>query len=151
MAKRRWAAPPGRIAKQLHSHSLAEISAECSAEWGRAAHAGNLTGQLPGKERSHVVSRRTSYGDCGATEQHEAQAEAMGLLTVIQKNKCKYLRKLEQVLTRFFLDKDKELRILFLGLDNAGKTTTLKHLMHEPIDTVSPTFGFSIKTFMCQG
>lgn len=48
------------------------------------------------------MTRRTSYGDCGAPEQHEAQTEAMGLLTVIQKNKCKYLRKLEQVLTRFF-------------------------------------------------
>ncbi|PKI84498.1 hypothetical protein MVES_001653 [Malassezia vespertilionis] len=59
----------------------------------------------------------------------------MGLLTVIQKNKYK----------------DKEVRVLFLGLDNAGKTTTLKHLMNEPIDTVSPTFGFSIKTFMHMG
>lgn len=48
-------------------------------------------------------------------------------------------------------DKDSELRVLFLGLDNAGKTTTLKRVMDEPIDTVSPTFGFSIKTFSSHG
>lgn len=46
------------------------------------------------------------------------------------------------------IDKDRELRILFLGLDNAGKTTTLKHLLGEPLDTISPTFGFSIRTLV---
>lgn len=48
-------------------------------------------------------------------------------------------------------DKDREIRVLFLGLDNAGKTTTLKYLMNERVDTVSPTFGFAIKTFTRQG
>jgi len=46
------------------------------------------------------------------------------------------------------VDKDRELRILFLGLDNAGKTTTLKQLLGEPLDTISPTFGFSIRTLV---
>ena len=46
------------------------------------------------------------------------------------------------------IDKDREVRLLFLGLDNAGKTTTLNHLLGEPIDTISPTFGFSIRTFV---
>lgn len=32
------------------------------------------------------------------------------------------------------------------GLDNAGKTTILKRINGEPIDTVSPTLGFNIKT-----
>ncbi|KAK4179032.1 putative ADP-ribosylation factor family protein [Triangularia setosa] len=42
--------------------------------------------------------------------------------------------------------KDKELRILMLGLDNAGKTTIVKKIMDEDISTVSPTLGFIIKT-----
>ncbi|ROW04641.1 hypothetical protein VPNG_07423 [Cytospora leucostoma] len=42
--------------------------------------------------------------------------------------------------------KDKELRILMLGLDNAGKTTIVKKIMGEDVNTVSPTLGFIIKT-----
>ena len=34
---------------------------------------------------------------------------------------------------------DKELRILLLGLDNAGKTTILKSLASEDISTITPT------------
>ena len=34
---------------------------------------------------------------------------------------------------------DKELRILLLGLDNAGKTTLLKHLASEDISHITPT------------
>lgn len=49
------------------------------------------------------------------------------------------------------LDKEKEIRVLFLGLDNAGKTTTLRRLIGEPLDTVSPTFGFTIKSYVRQG
>ncbi|ESK87958.1 adp-ribosylation factor-like protein 2 [Moniliophthora roreri MCA 2997] len=56
----------------------------------------------------------------------------MGLLTIIRKNRMK----------------EKEMRILFLGLDNAGKTTILKKLNGEDIKSVSPTLGFNIKTFM---
>ncbi|KAG7096503.1 ADP-ribosylation factor-like protein 2 [Marasmius oreades] len=44
--------------------------------------------------------------------------------------------------------KEKEMRILFLGLDNAGKTTILKKLNGEDISSVSPTLGFNIKTFI---
>lgn len=43
-------------------------------------------------------------------------------------------------------EKEKELRILILGLDNAGKTTLLRRLTAEPIDTIAPTLGFNIKT-----
>lgn len=47
--------------------------------------------------------------------------------------------------------KERELRILFLGLDNAGKTTILKRINGEPIDTISPTLGFNIKTLLHNG
>ncbi|PFH50563.1 hypothetical protein AMATHDRAFT_144848 [Amanita thiersii Skay4041] len=56
----------------------------------------------------------------------------MGLLTIIRKNR----------------EKEREMRILFLGLDNAGKTTILKKLNGEDVKSVSPTLGFNIKTFV---
>ncbi|KAK7685927.1 ADP-ribosylation factor-like protein 2 [Cerrena zonata] len=56
----------------------------------------------------------------------------MGLLTIIRKNR----------------QKEHEMRILFLGLDNAGKTTILKKLNKEDISGISPTLGFNIKTFV---
>ncbi|KAF8590251.1 ARF/SAR superfamily [Ramaria rubella] len=56
----------------------------------------------------------------------------MGLLTIIRKNR----------------QKEKEMRILFLGLDNAGKTTILKKINGEDVLSVSPTLGFNIKTFV---
>ena len=42
--------------------------------------------------------------------------------------------------------KDKEMRVLMLGLDNAGKTTIVKRILEEDINEVSPTLGFNIKT-----
>ena len=42
--------------------------------------------------------------------------------------------------------KEREMRILILGLDNAGKTTIVKKFNGEPIDTISPTLGFNIST-----
>ncbi|MCJ1329500.1 hypothetical protein MMC10_006180 [Thelotrema lepadinum] len=47
--------------------------------------------------------------------------------------------------------KDKEMRILMLGLDNAGKTTIVKRIMNEDVNTVSPTLGFIIKTIEYHG
>ena len=44
---------------------------------------------------------------------------------------------------------DKEARILVLGLDNAGKTTILKALADEDIQTM-PTQGFNIKALVSQ-
>jgi ADP-ribosylation factor-like protein 2 len=54
----------------------------------------------------------------------------MGLLTILKKIK----------------QKEKEVRILILGLDNAGKTTVVKKLCGEPINTIEPTLGFQIQT-----
>jgi ADP-ribosylation factor-like protein 2 len=42
--------------------------------------------------------------------------------------------------------KEKEVRILILGLDNAGKTTVVKKLCGEPIDKIEPTLGFQIQS-----
>lgn len=54
----------------------------------------------------------------------------MGLLTIIKKQKIK----------------DKEIRVLTLGLDNAGKTTIIKQILGEDTKKVSPTMGFQINT-----
>lgn len=59
----------------------------------------------------------------------------MGLLTIIRKQKVK----------------DMEIRVLVLGLDNAGKSTILSNLMGEETGKVSPTMGFQIKTFRWSG
>ncbi|EXJ92315.1 ADP-ribosylation factor-like protein 2 [Capronia epimyces CBS 606.96] len=47
--------------------------------------------------------------------------------------------------------KDKEMRVLMLGLDSAGKTTIVKKIMNEDVNTVSPTLGFIIKTINFRG
>eukprot|EP01040_Poterioochromonas_malhamensis_P008208 gene8208-8878_t len=54
----------------------------------------------------------------------------MGLLTILKKVK----------------QKERELRILILGLDNAGKTTIMKRVLGEDHKEISPTVGFNIKT-----
>ena len=60
---------------------------------------------------------------------------AMGLLTILKKVK----------------QKEREVRILMLGLDNAGKTTVVKKFNGEDIDLISPTLGFNIKTLEYRG
>lgn len=59
----------------------------------------------------------------------------MGLLTILRKVKAK----------------EKEIRILILGLDNAGKTTLLRRFCGDSIDKIEPTLGFSIKTLPHDG
>lgn len=59
----------------------------------------------------------------------------MGLLSIIRKQKLK----------------DKELRILMLGLDNAGKSTIIKTILHQDINKVIPTMGFEINTVAFEG
>ncbi|XP_046383751.1 ADP-ribosylation factor-like protein 3 [Ischnura elegans] len=46
---------------------------------------------------------------------------------------------------------EKELRLLLLGLDNAGKTTLLKKLASEDVDFITPTQGFNIKSVQSDG
>nr|CCA26955.1 ADPribosylation factor 2 putative [Albugo laibachii Nc14] len=58
----------------------------------------------------------------------------MGLLSILRKVK----------------EKEKEFRILMLGLDNAGKTTIIKMFMGSDVTDISPTLGFDIETFEYQ-
>jgi len=44
-----------------------------------------------------------------------------------------------------------EVRLLLLGLDNAGKTSILKKLSDEEISQIMPTQGFNIKSLSQQG
>jgi len=46
---------------------------------------------------------------------------------------------------------DQELRIVVLGLDNAGKTTILKKLSDEDTTQIMPTQGFNIKSLQHEG
>ncbi|QPG72829.1 hypothetical protein FOA43_000131 [Brettanomyces nanus] len=59
----------------------------------------------------------------------------MGLLSIIRKQKLK----------------EKEVRVLMLGLDNSGKTTIVKSLLHKDIKEISPTMGFNIDTISYKG
>eukprot|EP00271_Cylindrocystis_brebissonii_P015417 TRINITY_DN3825_c0_g2_i1.p1 TRINITY_DN3825_c0_g2~~TRINITY_DN3825_c0_g2_i1.p1 ORF type:complete len:186 (+),score=36.68 TRINITY_DN3825_c0_g2_i1:200-757(+) len=56
----------------------------------------------------------------------------MGLLSIIKKVKRK----------------EREVRILMVGLDNAGKTTVVKRLAGEDTSRVDPTLGFNIRTLI---
>ncbi|KAK4056510.1 hypothetical protein OIO90_002357 [Microbotryomycetes sp. JL221] len=56
----------------------------------------------------------------------------MGLLTIIRKTRLK----------------EKQVRVLMLGLDNAGKTTIVHKLLNKDVNKVSPTLGFSITTLV---
>ena len=42
-------------------------------------------------------------------------------------------------------NKKKEIKILLLGLDNAGKTTMLKSLLGETVKNLPPTKGFNFQ------
>ncbi|XP_026473920.1 ADP-ribosylation factor-like protein 3 [Ctenocephalides felis] len=55
------------------------------------------------------------------------------------------------ILRRLRSSPDKEIRILLLGLDNAGKTTILKRLASEEVTEVTPTAGFNIKSVTSEG
>ncbi|KAL5256835.1 hypothetical protein ACHWQZ_G011932 [Mnemiopsis leidyi] len=83
---------------------------------------------IPGR---HITSVQvdTSDGDIKKLLSDHDKVK-MGLLTILKKMK----------------EKEKEMRLLMLGLDNAGKTTILKKFNGEDISTISPTLGFNIKT-----
>lgn len=42
--------------------------------------------------------------------------------------------------------KEKQARVLILGLDNAGKSTLVARALQRPLDEVTPTLGFQIHT-----
>lgn len=43
---------------------------------------------------------------------------------------------------------EEEVKLLILGLDNAGKTTLLKTLSQEETKDISPTQGFNVKAIV---
>ena len=59
----------------------------------------------------------------------------MGFLTLVRKRQ----------------KKNREVRLLLLGLDNAGKSTVLNSIIGEDVGDVQPTFGFQIKSFVSHG
>lgn len=73
--------------------------------------------------------------DMGCKPTTRCMPLAMVLLSIIRKNK----------------HKERELRILFLGLDNSGKSTILKQIQGRDIHSVSPTLGFDIFTLLHNG
>lgn len=59
----------------------------------------------------------------------------MGLLTILRKVK----------------ERERDVRVLVLGLDNAGKTTVVRRLRGADTSTVAPTLGFDISTMLHGG
>uniref|UniRef100_M1CXT1 ADP-ribosylation factor n=1 Tax=Solanum tuberosum TaxID=4113 RepID=M1CXT1_SOLTU len=53
-------------------------------------------------------------------------------------------------ITRKIKRKEKEMRILMVGLDNSGKTTIMLKINGEDTSVISPTLGFNIKTITYQ-
>lgn len=74
----------------------------------------------------------------------------ISLFTVLPVRKCS-LQGLLNILKKLRSNPDKELRLLLLGLDNAGKTTLLKQLASEDVTHVTPTAGFNIKSVLSNG
>ncbi|XP_021446568.1 ADP-ribosylation factor-like protein 3 isoform X1 [Oncorhynchus mykiss] len=64
---------------------------------------------------------------------------------------CDELQGLLSILRRLKHSPDQEVRLLLLGLDNAGKTTLLKQLASEDVSHITPTQGFNIKSMQSQG
>ena len=44
-----------------------------------------------------------------------------------------------------------ESRLILLGLDNAGKSTILRKLVDQEVDSIAPTQGFNIKSITADG
>ena len=65
--------------------------------------------------------------------------------------KLKKLQGLLALLRKLRSSSEKEVRILLLGLDNAGKTTLLKYLANEDVTNITPTQGFNIKSIQSTG
>ncbi|VDL65387.1 unnamed protein product [Nippostrongylus brasiliensis] len=55
------------------------------------------------------------------------------------------------IIKSFKSNSGREIRILLLGLDNAGKTSILKQLSAEEITNVTPTRGFNVKSVVTNG
>ena len=78
----------------------------------------------------------------------------MGLLTILKKLKQKekemgILMSFFEKLNNILLSNKILIKTVFCrDLDNAGKTTIVERLIGEPINTISPTLVFNIKTLV---
>jgi ADP-ribosylation factor-like protein 2 len=82
------------------------------------------------------LSKASVVEPCNSVkDNHQSSIITMGLLTILKKVKAK----------------EHEMRVLVLGLDNAGKTTIVKKFNGEDTSTISPTLGFNIKTLSHRG
>ncbi|KAG5458670.1 MAG: ADP-ribosylation factor family-domain-containing protein, partial [Olpidium bornovanus] len=98
---------------------------------------GGEPGGAGGRHCKRGVARRSGAAavcDVGRTGD-ETQGIDRGILSLLRK-----LRRTER-----------EIRILLLGLDNAGKTSILKRLTSEEITEVKPTQGFNVKSLQQDG
>ncbi|XP_048176083.1 ADP-ribosylation factor-like protein 3 isoform X1 [Corvus hawaiiensis] len=113
----------------------------CQSRTGRRA-PGTSPGSSPGGAAGRSDSQ--TMGDVqkgalqppGTPQGSPSTPRPQGLLSVIQKLKG---------------SPEQELRIVLLGLDNAGKTTLLKRLASEEVSTITPTQGFNIKSVHSHG
>uniref|UniRef100_W5N4R0 ADP-ribosylation factor-like protein 3 n=1 Tax=Lepisosteus oculatus TaxID=7918 RepID=W5N4R0_LEPOC len=85
--------------------------------------------------------------DSDATEEDEESEEEIVPIKPAKKKQTGLL----SILRKLKSAPDQEVRILLLGLDNAGKTTLLKQLASEDISHITPTQGFNIKSVQSQG
>ncbi|KAM9307106.1 ADP-ribosylation factor-like protein 3 [Pholidichthys leucotaenia] len=91
-------------------------------------------------------NRRRKEGTIGGEDEDgESYAHPVKRLTLI------YLQGLLSILRRLKYSPEQEVRLLLLGLDNAGKTTLLKQLAAEDISHITPTQGFNIKSVQSEG
>uniref|UniRef100_A0A0D9W999 ADP-ribosylation factor-like protein 2 n=1 Tax=Leersia perrieri TaxID=77586 RepID=A0A0D9W999_9ORYZ len=95
-----------------------------------------ISPQLGTPPRSSDLSSATQFCNClvpscpSPVDGGVSRASEMGLLSIIRKIKRK----------------EKEMRILMVGLDNSGKTTIVLKINGEDTSVISPTLGFNIKT-----
>ncbi|XP_066185457.1 LOW QUALITY PROTEIN: ADP-ribosylation factor-like protein 3 [Sylvia atricapilla] len=120
--------PRGRGVCQSRTRRRAPGTSPGSSQGGAAA--GRSDSQTMGDVQKGALLRPSTPQSSPSTPCPQ------GLLSVIQKLKG---------------SPEQELRIVLLGLDNAGKTTLLKRLASEEVSTITPTQGFNIKSVHSHG
>ena len=100
------------------------------------------------RARDSPTRRRTSRD--GTPEHHKKSTPSASVASSSRARSRPFVRSLTHrpsALSRAQVKaKERELRVLMVGLDNAGKTTVVKRVNGESIDEISPTLGFNIKT-----
>uniref|UniRef100_A0A182WK70 ADP-ribosylation factor-like protein 2 n=3 Tax=Myzomyia TaxID=59140 RepID=A0A182WK70_9DIPT len=122
-------------------HAVTAITETMRQEMRAAGTKIKVTSVNPGGVKTEIIDSAAIPEGMPLLEAEDVSAAvlyAIGTPPNVQMGFLTILKKMKQ--------KEKEMRILLLGLDNAGKTTILKRFNGEPIDQISPTLGFNIKT-----